>query len=76
MRLTKLTSAGCSVTGSGREFHGVGSATLNGVGGYTATFTFFVGPSRSTFSLKLMKGSKLRLRVSGIPLKGSSEAIS
>jgi hypothetical protein len=76
VRLTRLTSAGCSVTGSNREFHGVGSATLNGVGGYTATFTFFVGPSRSTFSLKLMKGSKQRLRVSGIPLKGSSEAIS
>ena len=50
VRLTALTSASCTVTSSGREFHGVGSARLNGVGGYTASFTFFVGPSRSTLT--------------------------
>jgi hypothetical protein len=76
VRLGTLSAASCKVTGSGREFHGVGSAKVNGVGGYTASFTFFVGPSRSTFSLQVTRGSKLRLRITGIPLRGSSEAIS
>jgi len=76
VRLTKLTSASCKVTSSGREFHGVGNATLNGASGYTVTFTFFAGPSRSTYSLQVTKGSKVRLRISGIPLKSSSETIS
>ena len=64
------------MTSSGREFHGVGSARVNGVGGYTASFTFFVGPEKSTFSLQVTRGSKLRLRVSGIPLRESGEVIS
>ena len=76
VRLSALTSASCTVTGSGREFHGVGSARVNGAGGYTASFTIFVGPSRSTFSLQVTKGSTLRLRMTGIPLRGSSEVIS
>ena len=76
VRLTALASASCTVTSSGREFHGVGSARLNGVGGYTASFTFFVGPSRSTLTLQLTKGSTLRLRISGIPLRGRGEVIS
>jgi hypothetical protein len=76
VRLTALTSASCAVTGARREFKGQGSATLNGVSGYTASFTFFVGTSGSTFNLQLTKGSALRLRMSGIPLRGSSEVIS
>ncbi len=76
VRLRTLTSASCTVTSSGREFHGVASARVNGVGGYTASFTFFVGPSRSTFSLQVTKGSALRLRITAIPLRGSGEVIS
>ena len=76
IRLTALTTANCTVMSAGREFHGQGSATLNGVAGYTASFTFFVGTSRSTFNLQLVRGSVLRLRMTGIPLRGSSEVIS
>jgi len=75
VRLRTLTSARCTVMGSGREFHGVGSARVNGVGGYTVSFTFFVGPGGSTFSLQVTKGLALRMRVSGIPLRGSGETI-
>ena len=76
VRLRALTSASCTVTSSGREFHGVGSAKVNGVGGFTASFTFLVGPQKSTFSLQVTRGSKLHLRVSGIPLRESGEVIS
>lgn len=76
VRLRALTSASCTVTSSGREFRGVGSAKVDGVGGFTASFTFLVGPEKSTFSLQLTRGSKLRLRASGIPLRGSGEVIS
>ena len=76
VRLKALKSASCTVTSSGREFHGVGSARVNGVGGYTASFTFFVGPAKSTFSLQVTRGSALRLRIAGIALRGSGELIS
>jgi hypothetical protein len=76
VRVRSLAEGTCVVTDAGREFRGQGLATVNGVGGYAASFTVFVGPSGSTFSLELTKGSALRLRVSGIPLRGSSETVS
>lgn len=75
VRLSSLAAGSCTVTSAGREFRGQGRATVNGVGGYAASFTVSVGPSGSTFSLELTKGSALRLRVSGIPLRGSSEVV-
>jgi hypothetical protein len=76
IRLTSLTSASCLVKSAGREFSGRGSATLNGVTGYTVSFTFVTGGSKPTLSLQLTKGLSTPLRMSGIPLSASSELIS
>jgi hypothetical protein len=75
VRLTGLSSATCTVTGTSREFHGQGTASLSGRKGYSISFTFTQTGARWTFSMQLTRRSQLAVRLSDIPLSTSSELI-
>ena len=76
LRLTALKGSYCRAINEGREFAGYGPATLKGVPGYYAAFSFAVQGSRITFSLEVRKGKELVYKTSGPMLAGTVERIS
>jgi hypothetical protein len=75
LRLRSLTSSLCKAIVGGREFQGKGPATLKGVGGYVATFSFAVAGSHITFSLEVTKGLTLLYSSTQSMLPGAVEVM-
>lgn len=75
LRLTALRGSYCRAINDGREFAGYGPATLKGVRGYYAAFSFAVQGSRITFSLEVRRGKELVYDASGPMLKGTVERL-
>jgi hypothetical protein len=78
LKLTKLTSATCTVTSKQSVFAGKGPATVNGEGGYTVTFKLVLVTKSHRFAVhaKITKPGEETLRVNAAAKSVSSEEIS